>query len=209
MVYSNNNNKNHYKMTPVNNTNDRGPWMLTRSGVKFYPLDPRPEEFVIDDICRSLSKACRYNGHTPRFYSVAEHCTLLAQHFLDKNQIEHAKWAWAHDGAEAYIGDMIRPIKWLFPEFKNVEMKIEKVYFENVLGLEGECPKIVMDADTLICNDERYQLWDGVKVNGEYIVDTLGHNVSTKLGVEIRALDHDAAYDGFVAMYRELFLEIK
>ena len=195
-------------MTPHESvTSPRGPFMLTRSGRRFYPLDPLPSDFHMFDIGQSLSKTCRYNGHAPEFYSVAEHCTILSQYFLDRGELENARWAWAHDGAETYIGDMIRPIKWMFPEFHAIEKKIEVVYFRDVLKLDGSPSKEVIDADTLICNDERYQLWKDVKLDGEYITTTLGHNMTPKLGITIQALDHKAAFEGFMNMYARLWLD--
>jgi hypothetical protein len=192
-------------MEHESNTTDRGPWMLTRLGYQFYPLSPKPEDFRVFEISAALSKTCRYNGQCPQFYTVAEHCVHLANHFLAKNEIENAKWAWAHDGAEAYIGDMIRPIKWLFEDFKKIEKSIENVYFHEVLKLEGECPKTVMDADTLICNDERNQLWANVYNEDKYVPEKYGHNKSQKLGITVQCWNPDVAEYMFNNMYFRLF----
>ena len=43
----------------------RGDWMRTRSGGRFYPADPRPEEVKILDIASGLAKECRYGGQLP------------------------------------------------------------------------------------------------------------------------------------------------
>ena len=40
-----------------------GDWMQTHSGGRFYPLDPRPDDLVADDIAHALSLLCRYGGH--------------------------------------------------------------------------------------------------------------------------------------------------
>lgn len=51
----------------------KGDWILTFTGRRFYPLDPRPEDVCLEDIAHALSLICRYNGHSRFFYSVAEH----------------------------------------------------------------------------------------------------------------------------------------
>jgi hypothetical protein len=85
----------------------RGDWMQTFTGRAFYPLDPRPEDIDPVDIAHALSLICRYGGHSSRFYSVAEHCVLMSHAVAP----EHALWALLHDATEAYLGDMIRPLK--------------------------------------------------------------------------------------------------
>lgn len=95
----------------------RGDWMQTFTGRQFYPLDPRSEDVDIVDIAHALSMLCRYNGHVQRFYSVAEHCVHLSHAVAP----EHALWALLHDATEAYVGDMIRPLKRSIPEYVAVE----------------------------------------------------------------------------------------
>ena len=87
--------------------NRRGDWMQTHRGVHYYPMDPRPEDVHILDIAHALSHTCRYNGHCQYFYSVAQHSVIVSQHVNPLN----ARWALMHDAAEAYVGDMIRPMK--------------------------------------------------------------------------------------------------
>lgn len=83
-----------------------GDWMQTAHG-RFYPLDPRPEEIHIEDIARALSRICRFGGHSRAFYSVAQHSV----HVSELCTPEHALAGLLHDAAEAYIGDMVRPLK--------------------------------------------------------------------------------------------------
>lgn len=81
--------------------------MQTFTGRKFWPLDPRPEEVDIFDIAHALAMTCRYGGHTSRFYSVAEHSVLVARFAPGGQKLA----ALLHDAAEAYFGDVIRPLK--------------------------------------------------------------------------------------------------
>jgi Predicted hydrolases of HD superfamily len=82
-------------------------WIMTFTGKRFRPFDPDPAEIDIRDIAHALSHTCRYGGHTRRFYSVAEHCVLLSRIV----PADMAFDALMHDAAEAYLGDIPRPIK--------------------------------------------------------------------------------------------------
>lgn len=82
-------------------------WILTRSGRKFDLANPTATMVDPADIAHSLSMQCRFNGHTSAFYSVAQHCLLVA----DLVPAEHQLAALLHDATEAYVGDMVRPLK--------------------------------------------------------------------------------------------------
>lgn len=68
---------------------------------------PTVDMIHIEDIARSLSHICRFGGHVNRFYSVAEH-SLLVTALAPK---ELKPYALLHDAAEAYLGDVIKPLK--------------------------------------------------------------------------------------------------
>lgn len=102
---------------------DRGPWIMTVTGKRFYPLAPRPEEFDRRDIAHSLALTCRFNGHLNRFYSVAQHSMILRKLLPDSL----AAWALLHDAAEAYLGDLVRPIKQSWQVFTDAENHLLEV----------------------------------------------------------------------------------
>lgn len=87
-----------------------GPWMRLQGGRRFYPLDPRAEDVHMEDIAHALSLICRFGGHCPRHYSVAEH-SILVSLLVERTNPELALAGLLHDAAEAYIGDMVRPLK--------------------------------------------------------------------------------------------------
>lgn len=129
----------------------RGDWMQTYTGRRFWPLDPHHDEIDPTDIAHALSLICRYGGHATRFYSVAEHCYLLS-HTVPT---EHALWALLHDAAEAYVGDMVRPLKRHMPEFKAAE---DRILHQIALRFDlhpRTMPFEVIDADNHILRDER------------------------------------------------------
>lgn len=82
-------------------------YVATYSGKSFDLKNPRPEDISIYDIAHALSMQCRFNGHTLHFYSVAEHCVRMS-HMVSK---EAALYGLLHDAAEAYMGDIVRPLK--------------------------------------------------------------------------------------------------
>lgn len=123
-----------------------GDWMITFTGRRFWPLDPRPDEVSFLDIAHGLSLICRYGGHTGVFYSVAEHCAHLAMFFLEQQRPDLARYALLHDASEAYIGDIIRPVKPELPQFKAIEGPLERLVLQ-VVGLPSPMPKEVHQAD--------------------------------------------------------------
>lgn len=76
----------------------------------------------LDRIATSLSRICRYAGHTK--ISVAEHSYMMAYSFLLMGDVDKAFEAWGHDLVEAYIGDTVGPLKKLIP-LKPIEEGIE------------------------------------------------------------------------------------
>ncbi|MDP1810578.1 MAG: hypothetical protein Q8K66_04155 [Sediminibacterium sp.] len=68
---------------------------------------PTEDMIQIQDIGSALSKICRFGGHSSLFYSVAQHSVLVAALCGD----ELPKEALMHDAAEAYLGDVIKPLK--------------------------------------------------------------------------------------------------
>ena len=109
-------------------------WTQTVTGRKFYPFAPRVEDVDIIDIAHSLSMTCRYNGHTSRFYSVAEHSVLMSYQVSK----EAAFYALMHDAPEAYFGDIVRPIKQNMPEVYKIEAELLRVIKER-FSIKSNC----------------------------------------------------------------------
>lgn len=136
---------------------DRGPYTGTFTRGRFYPLDPRADEVKIEDIAAGLSKQCRFNGHIDRFYSVAEHSVIASTLTTD---IHMARWLLMHDASEAYIGDMVRPLKAVIPQFQEIEDRIMDVIARK-FGLIGNMPAEVKQIDNIMCSTEKRDLIPG------------------------------------------------
>jgi uncharacterized protein len=94
--------------------------ITTFSGMHFDLAEPTPEMVTIVDIAHHLSQVCRWAGATKKFYSVAQHSVFLSYIVPDHLQ----RWALVHDAAEAYIGDVTRPLKNMIPEIRAIEFRI-------------------------------------------------------------------------------------
>lgn len=88
-------------------TDRLGPWFPTIQGKCFYPLDPRPEDMVIEDIACALAFQPRFYGRVRHFYSVAEHCVRVSLQVPEP----FALYGLLHDAPEAFLGDMNGPLK--------------------------------------------------------------------------------------------------
>lgn len=74
---------------------------------------PDPATLNLEDIARGMAYTCRYGGHVSRYYSVAEHVVLV--HDLLRHRGAGSmtlRAALFHDTAEAYLGDVVAPLKW-------------------------------------------------------------------------------------------------
>lgn len=99
------------------------PYVSTYSGNRFYPLEPRIDRVAIEDIAHGLAYQCRFNGQTCAFYSVAQHSLVVASLVAPPLRLA----ALLHDAAEAYLGDMVKPLKVLLPEFAAIEDKVTHI----------------------------------------------------------------------------------
>lgn len=117
-------------------TEGRGPSIHTYTGGRFYVLRPCHEEVELEDIAHSLANLCRYNGHTKHFYSVAQHSVYVSQVLLDwTGDRKLALLGLLHDAAEAYMGDVTRPLKAALDErapgvLRKVEDRIQEAILE-------------------------------------------------------------------------------
>lgn len=138
---------------------DRGPWMQTFTGRQFFPLDPRPEDFEIEDVAHALSHLCRYGGHCLRFYSVAEHSVHVADKCVSGRTMRRG--ALLHDAAEAYLVDVPRPVKACLPEYKRLEHSVEMAIAERFDLFWPIKQPLIEDLDNRILVDEQKQVMAG------------------------------------------------
>jgi hypothetical protein len=105
---------------------------------------PDVRDIVLEDIAHGLAHTCRYAGQPNEFYSVAEHTVLVAAKLRADGHSVLSQWAGLHhDDAEAYIGDVSRPLKRLLPEYEDIETAVwGKINEALSLGLGGDVPTV-------------------------------------------------------------------
>lgn len=172
-----------------------GNFIQTYTGKQFWPLDPRPEDFDMNDIAHSLAYQCRYAGHCRQFYSVAEHCFFIsAWIFVETHDRKVALAALLHDAPEAYIVDVPRPLKGSLQGYKEIEQNIW-LQLADRYELDPVLPEIVKKADERILIDERNQnMAPGNYVGGWPDVEPLG--------IDLQFYTPEKAEENFRLMFR-------
>lgn len=140
----------------------RGNTIRLISGLYLDLSDPRPEHFTFADIAGGLSKICRFGGQIDRFYSVAQHSVLCARVAETAGCSSDEQIACLlHDAAEAFVGDMVRPLKELIPGFKAVEDRLFAVIWSKYMGRVawGSVASVVKQIDNSMLFAERDRLF--------------------------------------------------
>ena len=110
-------------------------YITTWSGIHFTPLEPKKEEIRAEDIAHALSLMTRANGHFPEFYSVAQHCIHCCEEAGARSYSARVQAACLlHDGSEAYLADITRPVKKHLPGYLSIEEVLQSAIYEKFLG---------------------------------------------------------------------------
>lgn len=128
-------------------------WTQTFTGRQFWLLDPQLEDVCIEDIAHALALQCRFNGACLQFYSVAEHSVRVSRIVSP----EYALDGLLHDAAEAYVGDIIAPLKRCLPDFGGIERHIMRCVCER-FGLLWPIMPQVKAADRVMLATEARDL---------------------------------------------------
>lgn len=143
----------------------KGYWYQTYTGREVYPVDLRPEDIDIRDIAHSLALKCRFNGACRVHYSVAAHSLHVHDYLLATKRSWNfgdvlrsvLRWGLMHDAAEAYLGDITRPVKRSLDGVAEIESSIQTTIAERfylALPIPGE----VLQADNVLLVTEARDL---------------------------------------------------
>ena len=99
---------------------------------------------------------CRANGHFVRFYSVAQHSINCADEAKARELSVRIQLACLlHEGSEAYLSDITRPVKEHLPNYKKIEKRLQDTIYEKFIGsvlIEDEITHVdQIDGDMLVC----------------------------------------------------------
>jgi len=128
-------------------------FIQTLSGKHFDYLNAQTDDVDIEDIATALSNICRFAGHLPEFYSVAQHSVLCSQIVPQ----EYAFEALLHDAAEAYCQDIPAPLKRLLPDYRRIETLVDDL-IRSKFGLPLHQSDLVKYADLTMLATERRDL---------------------------------------------------
>ncbi len=130
----------------------------TMTGKMVDLLEPDPATICIEDIAWGLSYQVRFNGHCRRPYTVGDHSIACADEAMRQGlPVLYVLGALMHDAAEAYLGDIVSPVKGLFRDaVKPVEDHLGDVIWQTLCpGLYDTCHTTDVKAiDTLMLATE-------------------------------------------------------
>lgn len=106
--------------------------MNTISGVLLDPQNVKADDIRLYDIAHPLSFICRGVGQVKHFLSVGQHCINCAKEAEGRGYSDRVVLACLlHDGAEAYVSDVIRPVKVLLNNYTEIEEAFQEAIYEH------------------------------------------------------------------------------
>lgn len=135
------------------------------SGHLLDPTQVTPEDIYLIDIARPLSYLCRGVGQCKFFFSVGQHSIHCAKEAEALGYSERVQLACLlHDGGEAYMNDIIRPVKQHISGFRSLERQFQRAILTR-FGIgdvtEEEWNK-VREIDNAMLTNEMKALFAGV-----------------------------------------------
>ena len=177
-------------------------YILTYKKKEFYPLSPKIEDIDIEDIAHALSLLCRANGHFKHFYSVGLHSLNCAYEAIARGYSKNiVLGCLLHDGSEAYLADITRPVKKHLTKYLEIEDVLQNKIFEKwVPCLSDEERKLVFEIDDAILYYEFVELF------GEKIFDYIP-TLSSKPRFEYT--EFSKVENEFISLFNQLTTNIK
>ena len=126
------------------------------SGHRIDPLHIKEDDIYLEDIAHALSLLCRGNGHIKYFYSVAQHSLNCAKEAQSRGYSKHVVLSCLfHDASEAYMSDLITPIKKQIKEYQTIEGHLlETIFHAFHIELKNEERNIWKEMDHLLLEAE-------------------------------------------------------
>lgn len=127
--------------------------VTTASGLELDLLNPSPADIRIEDIAHQLAQQPRFAGATKIFWSVAQHSMFVAQSCPENDRL----WGLLHDAAEAYLSDIVSPVKKYMHDYIVTEGVVMRAICSR-FGLSWPAPTIIKRIDSEICELEKSAL---------------------------------------------------
>ena len=121
-----------------------GNYIWLQSGRPFWPLDPRPEDFILEDIAHGASQENRWHGQTMTPVNVANHSNNVRKLAMVIAPVGlkalAGLYAQLHDGHEGLLKDIAKPLKEMFPEWASMEKAVDLAIYKH-FGLDPVIPE--------------------------------------------------------------------
>lgn len=144
-------------------------------GMYFWPLEPRHpgNDYSIETIAHGLCGKSRWSGFTKRNdrkFSVAQHSVHVADivNLNRKKLVPGGQWGLRpspalcgllHDGSEAWIDDIVRPVKYKLTGYTEVEKSLQmEIYARHNCPIDGIITEAVRRVDNMMIFLERDEL---------------------------------------------------
>lgn len=115
-----------------------GGWITTRQGHKILLGNPDPDSIDIRDIAYALARFRRWGCHTTVPWTVGQHSVVCCHLSPESFKLE----ALMHDAAEAYLGDVTKPLKLLIPAYKAMEQRLQNAIADKFKFITPEPPEV-------------------------------------------------------------------
>jgi len=122
----------------------------TASGRYFDFLRPEVRPEHVHEMAHALSMECRFGGHCRVFYSVAQHSVLTARLLPPELRL----WGLLHDGCEAWLKDIPKPLKMLLKDYPALQERVQRAVAD-AFGLSWPEPPEVKAAELRVTATER------------------------------------------------------
>ena len=138
--------------------------MNTFTGRIFDPMKMTKQDVCVEDIAHALSLVCRGGGHIRYFFSVAQHSINCANEAAARGwSVRIVLSCLLHDASEAYIADIIRPVKPYLSNYLDIEAQIMEVIYDyfGLADLTEEEKKRCKQIDDEMMEHELHKMMPG------------------------------------------------
>jgi hypothetical protein len=149
--------------------------IIIHSGILFDVFNPKMEDINIIDGAHGLSNLCRFGGHSPKFYSVAQHSVLCS---LEEGTPQEQLDCLCHDLTEYVLIDLPAPIKRQIIEYVRIEDNLQKIICKR-FNLTFPLSKNTHRVDKLIFKfeyesffekfDKKFDFWSPEKAKEKFL----------------------------------------
>lgn len=161
----------------MNNIAENRTFFTMHSGENVYPSVFEKTQISLDDIAHHLAspKNYRFGGALDydKHYSVALHSITMALYARSVMNKDIARACLLHDATEAYMGDVVSPLKRELADYQLLEAKLAAIIYDKYnIAVDKETVETVKIIDRRILLDEvkallpqHYEMFQGIYSN--------------------------------------------